>query len=101
MNDAPERVWLEDEFGEDDPDQWVYGTWDCRNIDDYVHEYIRADIYAAALAREAVLREALEDAEYDLAQWLKCGPELIKAGFNIDGTADVLTKVNAALQAKP
>ena len=101
MRTAPERIWLEDEAGEGDPAQWEYGIWDCRNFAGYVHEYIRADIYAAALAREAVLREALEDAEYDLAQWLECGPELIKAGFNMDGTADVLTKVSAALQAKP
>ena len=47
------------------------------------------------------LREALEDAEYDLAQWCECAPELIKAGFNMDGTADVLAKVSAALQVQP
>ena len=60
MSIAPERVWLEDEFGDDDPDQWGYGTWDIRNMDGYVHEYIRADIHAAALARETGLREALQ-----------------------------------------
>ena len=47
------------------------------------------------------LREAAEDAEYDLAQWCECAPELIKAGFNMDGTADVLAKVSAALQVQP
>jgi len=51
---------------------------------------------AAEIAR---LREALEDAEYDLAQWVECAPELIKAGFNMDGSADVLAKVSAALEA--
>jgi len=70
-----------------------------------------AALYAAAadlhrhvvdlLAREAVLREAMEDAEYDLCQWLECGPELIKAGFNMDGTAEVIAKVRAALSVKP
>ena len=49
----------------------------------------------------ARLREALEDAEYDLAQWCECAPELIKAGFNMDGTAGVLSKVSAALQETP
>ena len=47
------------------------------------------------------LRDALEDAECDLAQWCECAPELIKAGFNMDGTADVLAKVSAALQVQP
>ena len=47
------------------------------------------------------LREALEDAEYDLAQWCESAPELIKAGFNMDGTEDVLAKVSAALQETP
>ena len=51
---------------------------------------------AAEIAR---LREVLEDAEYDLAQWVECAPELIKAGFNMDGSADVLAKVSAALDA--
>jgi hypothetical protein len=55
----------------------------------------------AALAREAGLREALEDAEYDLCQWLECGPELINAGFNMDGTAEVIAKARAALSVKP
>ena len=70
-----------------------------------------AELYAAApdlhriATEQAVeierLREALEDAEYDLAQWCECPPELIKAGFNMDGTADVLAKVSAALQVQP
>ena len=47
------------------------------------------------------LREALEDAEYDLAQWVECAPELIRAGFNMGGTAVVLAKVSAALQVQP
>ena len=47
---APEKIWIEDEFGEGHEDQWQYGSWDCRNAYDYVHEYTRADIADAAVA---------------------------------------------------
>ena len=87
MSIAPERVWLEDEFGDDDPDQWGYGTWDIRNMDGYVHEYIRADIYAAALTREAVLREALR-------------PLVDHPAFDRDYiSADLRAKLDAAIAA--
>ena len=87
MNDAPERIWVEDEFGEGYPDQWAYGTWDCRNIDDYVHEYIRADIYDAALTREAALREALR-------------PLVDHPAFDRDYiSADLRAKLDAAIAA--
>ena len=44
MTNAPERIWIEDEFGEGDDDQWTYGTWDVRNYAGYNVEYVRADI---------------------------------------------------------
>ena len=46
-NNAPERIWIEDEFGEGDDDQWTYGTWDVRNYRGYVVEYVRADLVFA------------------------------------------------------
>ena len=49
-NNAPERIWIEDEFGEGDDDQWTYGTWDVRNYRGYVVEYVRADIVQALTA---------------------------------------------------
>jgi len=61
MNKAPERIWIEDEFGEGDDDQWTYGTWDVQNYRGYDVEYIRADTVQLQIdaAREAVLREVL------------------------------------------
>ena len=50
MTNAPERIWIEDEFGEGDDDQWTYGTWDVRNYRGYVVEYVRADIVQALTA---------------------------------------------------
>jgi len=47
--DAPERIWIEDEFGNGHDDQWVYGTWDIRQYLGYQTEYIRADLHQAAL----------------------------------------------------
>ena len=46
-NNAPERIWIEDEFGEGDDDQWTYGTWDVRNYRGYNVEYVRADLVVA------------------------------------------------------
>lgn len=60
MTDAPERIWIEDEFGDGHEDQWSYGSWDCRNVYDYVHEYVRADLHAALEAQLAEAKEALE-----------------------------------------
>ena len=59
MTDAPERIWVEDEFGGYHEDQWLYGTWDARNIDGYEHEYIRADIVTEQAAEIERLRGAL------------------------------------------
>jgi len=61
MTNAPERIWIEDEFGEGDDDQWTYGTWDVRNYRDYVVEYVRADIVQALTAERDRLKKALED----------------------------------------
>ena len=62
MNDAPERIWIEDEFGEGDDDQWTYGTWDVRNHRGYVVEYVRADIAQVLTAERDRLRAKLADA---------------------------------------
>jgi len=59
MSEAPERIWIEDEFGDGDDDQWTYGTWDVRNYAGYDVEYIRADIVQALTAERDRLREAL------------------------------------------
>lgn len=58
MTNPPERIWIEDEFGEGDDDQWTYGTWDVRNYAGYDVEYIRADIVQAQIdAAAAAERE--------------------------------------------
>jgi hypothetical protein len=49
MSDTPERIWIEDEFGEGDDDQWTYGTWDVRNYAKYDVEYVRADTVQAQI----------------------------------------------------
>ena len=49
MTEAPERIWIEDEFGEGDDDQWTYGTWDVRNYAGYNVEYVRADTVQAQI----------------------------------------------------
>ena len=59
MSDAPERIWIEDEFGDGDDDQWTYGTWDVRNYAGYNVEYVRADIVQALTAERDRLRAAL------------------------------------------
>lgn len=55
MSNAPERIWIEDEFGDGDDDQWEYGSWDARMYRGYVHEYVRADLYEALQSRVAEL----------------------------------------------
>ena len=60
MTNAPERIWIEDEFGDGDEDQWTYGTWDVRNYRGYVVEYVRADIVQNLTAERDRLRKALE-----------------------------------------
>ena len=70
MTDAPERIWVEDEFGGHHEDQWLYGTWDARNIDGYEHEYIRADIATEQAAEIARLREELDEARATILEWM-------------------------------
>ena len=62
MTNAPERIWIEDEFGDGDDDQWTYGTWDVRNYRDYVVEYVRADI-VQALTAELASADAMIEAQ--------------------------------------
>ena len=62
MTNAPERIWIEDEFGEGDDDQWTYGTWDVRNYAGYDVEYVRADI-VQALTAERDAADALIEAQ--------------------------------------
>ena len=69
MSEAPERIWIEDEFGDGDDDQWTYGTWDVRNYAGYNVEYVRADIvqaltadFARQVQRTDEQREAYEQA---------------------------------------
>ena len=64
MSDAPERIWIEDEFGDGDDDQWTYGTWDVRNYAGYNVEYVRADLALPAVqpkVKPLVWEESLKD----------------------------------------
>ena len=60
MSEAPERIWIEDEFGGGDDDQWTYGTWDVRNYAKYDVEYVRADTVQAQIVE--VQPDLLEEA---------------------------------------
>ena len=64
MTNAPERIWIEDEFGEGDDDQWTYGTWDVRNYRGYVVEYVRADTVQELTAERDRLGRELNVAKY-------------------------------------
>ena len=59
MSEAPERIWIEDEFGEGDDDQWTYGTWDVRNYKGYDVEYVRAVTVQAQI--DAAVQQALRE----------------------------------------
>jgi hypothetical protein len=60
-----------------------------------------AVILAAALELPEVkaLIRAAQDAEYDLHEWVQCAEWLGKAGFNMDGTPEVLNALSRALAA--
>lgn len=87
---GPEMIWIED--GEDCP--YFYHESELDDVSGPIVGYIRADLHDEMVE---ALRDALEDAEYDLLQWLECSAELVKAGFNMDGIADVARRVRAAL----
>lgn len=57
MTKMPERIWIEDEFGPEHEDHGQYGSWDARKVYNYVHPYIRADLYDALEAENARLRK--------------------------------------------
>jgi hypothetical protein len=63
MSNPPERIWIEDEFGEGDEDQWTYGTWDVRNYKGYDVEYVRADTVQAQIAAERERCAKVADAQ--------------------------------------
>ena len=77
-------------------------TWDMTPQEAADHwRKIAHDRYtaiAAERAKTAKLVEAARDAEYDLLQWLECGEHLTKAGFNMDGTPEVVRNLTAALR---
>jgi hypothetical protein len=75
MSEAPERIWIEDEFGEGDEDQWAYGTWDVRNYRGYDVEYVRADTVQALTADNARLQEALTGIKRAAAHRMKNDPK--------------------------
>ena len=70
MTNAPERIWIEDEFGDGDNDQWTYGTWDVRNYRDYVVEYVRADIVQALTAERDHAWAMVANADTQMGQSL-------------------------------
>ena len=49
--------------------------------------------------RVARLVWAAREAEFDLSEWFECRGELIKAGFNMDGTEGIRDRLRAALAA--
>ena len=59
--DAPTRIWVEDGFGDDDDDQWLYGAWDCTRQRGYQTEYILASEHARIVAEKDARIAELED----------------------------------------
>lgn len=47
----------------------------------------------------ARLVDAAREAEFDLSEWFECRGDLIKAGFNMDGTEGIRDRLRAALAA--
>jgi len=70
MTNAPERIWIEDEFGDGDDDRWTYGTWDVRNYAGYDVEYVRADIVQALTAERDHAGEMVAKADTQVGQAL-------------------------------
>ena len=69
MTNAPDRIWIEDEFGDGDEDQWTYGTWDVRNYMGYDVEYVRADRIDALTAKLADAMDGLEKCQAELDEY--------------------------------
>lgn len=98
QDEAPERIWLDiDPFngavGFAHPKSHAKGHWP---------DYVRADLARPSQAgdeRVARLVEAAREAEFDLSEWFECRGELIKAGFNMDGTEGIRDRLRAALAA--
>jgi hypothetical protein len=95
---APDRV-----FVDVDSHGIPTAVWRSGDVADCT-EYIRADpavILAAALELPKVkaLIRAAQDAEYDLHEWVQCAEWLEKAGFDMDGTPEVLNALSRALAA--
>ena len=91
---APEKIWIEDEFGEGHEDQWQYGSWDCRNAYDYVHEYIRADIADARVAA------AYEAAAQEVDCGCKCRDAVLAAETKVDRWYACAQSTCAAMSAR-
>lgn len=49
MTEAPERIWIENEFDDGDDDQWTYRAWEVRNYIGYDVEYVRKDTMQAQI----------------------------------------------------
>lgn len=76
MSDAPERIWIEDEFGDGDDDQWTYGTWDVRNYAGYDVEYVRADLALPAVQPDAdSFADLIADARLEAAKAMQKFPQ--------------------------
>lgn len=90
---GPERIWADEPDIFDGMGIW-YASPKSEVVKNPATAYVRADIHDDVVK---ALREALIAAEDDLSEWLGCSDSLNKAGFNMDGTADVVAKARAAL----
>jgi hypothetical protein len=61
ITNTPEHIWIEDNFGDGEGDQWAYATWDDRSHREYDVEYVRADIVQAMRRERDRLRKELEN----------------------------------------
>ena len=98
MSEAPERIWVEDEFGEGDEDQWTYGTWDVRNYAGYDVEYVRADTVQAQIDA-AVKAERERCARIAKSKWLTAMDDLDEWGIgNADREMNLSYIIEAAIR---
>ena len=95
----PGQVWIEPGTKGSPAIVWAD---DAQDTNGAFQRYVRADLARpsqAGDARVARLVEAAREAEFDLSEWLECRGELIKAGFNMDGTEGIRDRLRAALAA--